>query len=53
MSDLDPRPATGFTEAANSAAVVNFDDEVDFAAAQRGLIAQLPGGRVEQAGNAV
>ena len=53
MSDLDPRPATGFTEAANSAAVVDFDDEVDFAAAQRGLIAQLPGGRVEQAGNAV
>ena len=49
MSDLDPRPATGFTEAANSAAVVDFDDEVDFAAAQRGLIAQLPGGRVEQA----
>lgn len=53
MSDLDPRPATGFTEAANSAAVVDFDDEVDFAAAQRGLIAQLPGGRAEQAGNAV
>ena len=53
MSDLDPRPATGFTEAANSAAVVNFDDEVDFAAARRGLVAQLPGGRVEQDGNAV
>ena len=26
MSDLDPRPATGFTEAANSTAVVDFDD---------------------------
>ena len=53
MSDLEPRPASEFTEAANSAAMVNFDDHVDFAAAQRGLIAQLADGRVTQDGTTV
>ena len=41
-----PKPPTGFTVAANSAAAISFDDPGDFDRATRGLIAQLDGGRV-------
>ena len=40
--DLTAKPATAFTKARNSAAVVNFDDEADFDFASRGLIATHP-----------
>ena len=40
--ELAPKPATSYTSAANRAAVINFDDEVDFAFAERGLVAQHP-----------
>ena len=42
MEDLTPKPASSFTTAANSAAVLNFDDETDFAFARRGLVATHP-----------
>ncbi|MEZ5383555.1 MAG: alkyl sulfatase dimerization domain-containing protein [Microthrixaceae bacterium] len=53
MSELDPQPATEFTRAANAAAVVDFDDDVDFAGAAKGRVAQLPDGQVKQGGFAV
>ncbi|MCL4125099.1 UNVERIFIED_CONTAM: hypothetical protein GTU68_015370 [Idotea baltica] len=40
--DLTPKPATPFTQTANSAAVLNFDDETDFDFARRGLVATHP-----------
>ena len=42
----EPKPASSFTEAANSAATISFDDPGDTERATRGLIAQLPDGRV-------
>ncbi len=36
-----PKPASTSTSDANSAAVIDFDDEVDFAFARRGLVAEL------------
>lgn len=49
MSDADPlspKAATEFTRRSNSAAVIDFDDELDFDAASRGLIAQHPTGHI-------
>jgi alkyl sulfatase BDS1-like metallo-beta-lactamase superfamily hydrolase len=48
-----PKPATPFTQRRNSAAVIDFDDGVDFAAASRGLIAQHPTRRIDRAGRPV
>jgi alkyl sulfatase BDS1-like metallo-beta-lactamase superfamily hydrolase len=48
-----PKPASSFTIARNSAAVVDFDDGVDFAAASRGLVARHPTGRIERDGRVV
>lgn len=42
MEDLSPKPATEFTRARNTAAVIDFDDEIDFDFAARGLVAQHP-----------
>jgi len=42
--DLSPKAATPFTAAANSAAVLSFDDATDFEFANRGLIAEHPTG---------
>ena len=56
MSDPDRnalKPASSFTRARNSAAVIDFDDGVDFAAVSHGLIAQHPTGRIERDGRAV
>ncbi|NKB41261.1 MAG: MBL fold metallo-hydrolase, partial [Ilumatobacter sp.] len=53
MADTDhtaPKPASTFTRERNSAAVIDFDDGVDFAAAAHGLIAQHPTGRIEKNG---
>ena len=46
MGHDHPKPPSGFTVAANSAAVISFDDPGDFDRATRGLLAQLDGGRV-------
>ncbi|WP_420451324.1 alkyl/aryl-sulfatase [Ilumatobacter sp.] len=48
-----PRPATEATRRRNSAAVVDFDDDVDLAGAERGLVAQHPTGRIERDGRPV
>ncbi|MGA9275813.1 alkyl/aryl-sulfatase [Ilumatobacter sp.] len=56
MADTDrnaSKPASPFTRARNSAAVIDFDDGVDFAGAQRGLVAQHPTGRIEHNGRPV
>ncbi len=56
MTDQDaltPKSATAATRARLSAVVVNFDDETDFAAARRGLVAQHPTGRIEEDGRKV
>ena len=56
MADTDRnalKAASRFTQARNSAALIDFDDEIDFAAASRGLIAQHPTGRIERAGRPV
>ncbi len=56
MSDQDsnqPKPATEFTARRNSAAVIDFDDGVDFAAANHGLVARHPTGRIEKNGRPV
>lgn len=52
---LDPQPATPATVAANHAvgAVLNLDDEGDFARAQRGLVATHPTGRIAAGERAV
>ncbi|MDH3681497.1 MAG: MBL fold metallo-hydrolase, partial [Acidimicrobiia bacterium] len=42
----EPRAASSFTTAANSAATVSFDDPGDFYRAQRGLLATIDDGRV-------
>lgn len=42
QEDLSPKPASQFTVASNSAAVVNFDDDTDFDFASRGRIAEHP-----------
>ena len=41
-----PKPASEHTVARNRAAVLSFDDDLDFAAANRGLVAQHPTGKV-------
>ena len=46
MGHDNPKPPSDFTVAANSAAVVSFDDPGDFDRATRGLLAQLDDGRV-------
>ena len=48
-----PKAASSFTRARNSAAVIDFDDDLDFAAAQHGLIGRHPTGRIEHDGRAV
>jgi len=48
-----PKPATPFTQQRQSAAVVDFDDGLDFAAASRGLVAQHKTGRIEKNGRPV
>ncbi|MEM1331898.1 MAG: alkyl sulfatase dimerization domain-containing protein [Actinomycetota bacterium] len=53
LDDLTPRPASRHTAERNSAAVIDFDDETDWAAARRGLVAQHPTGRIELDGRAV
>jgi alkyl sulfatase BDS1-like metallo-beta-lactamase superfamily hydrolase len=50
---LAPNDASESTRRRNSAAVVDFDDEVDFEAASRGLIAQHDTGRIEKNGRPV
>jgi len=40
--DLTPKPATSFTAAANSGAMLSFDDITDFAHARKGLVATHP-----------
>ena len=44
--DNEPKPATAFTDAANSAAQISFDDAGDFGRATRGLVARIDDGRV-------
>ena len=46
MGHDNPKPPSGFTVAAHSAAVISFDDPGDFDRATRGLLAQLDDGRV-------
>ena len=41
-----PKPPTGLTVAANTAAAISFDDPGDFERASRGLVAQIDDGRV-------
>jgi alkyl sulfatase BDS1-like metallo-beta-lactamase superfamily hydrolase len=56
MSDIDsnaPKSATEHTARRNSAAMIDFDDGVDFDAATRGLVAQHPTGRIEKNGRPV
>lgn len=56
MSDTDalqPKTATEYTRRRNSAVVVDFDDDLDFDAASRGLVAQHETGRIEKNGHAV
>ena len=56
MADTDRnalKPASSFTHARNSAAVIDFDDGVDFTAAAHGLVAQHPTGRIDRAGRPV
>jgi len=48
-----PQPASSFTAKHNSAAVIDFDDPIDFSAASRGLVAQHASGRVEKNGRPV
>ncbi|BAN01017.1 alkyl/aryl-sulfatase [Ilumatobacter coccineus] len=50
---LEPKPASDVTRRRNSAAVIDFDDDTDFAAASRGLIAQHATGRIEKNGRPV
>jgi len=48
VEDLNPKPATAFTQAANSAAVLSFDDATDFDFARRGLVATIPDMLIER-----
>ena len=50
---LAPKSATESTRRRNSAAVVDFDDATDLAAAERGLVARHETGRIERDGRAV
>lgn len=52
-SEPEPGPATETTRRRNSAVVVDFDDEIDVAAAERGLVARHETGRIEKGGRAV
>lgn len=56
MTEHDPlaaKPATDATRQRLAAAVVDFDDEVDFAAVTRGLVTEHPTGRIEENGRKV
>lgn len=56
MSEQDPlapRPASEATRKRLSDVVVSFDDDSDFEAARRGLVAEHPTGRIEENGRKV
>lgn len=56
MNDHDPLVPKGATDATRhqlSTAMINFDDETDFAAARRGLITEHATGRIEENGRKV
>ena len=46
MSEQQPQAPTSFTESANAAAQISFDDAGDFARASQGLVAIIDDGRV-------
>ncbi|MFV1991303.1 MAG: MBL fold metallo-hydrolase, partial [Acidimicrobiales bacterium] len=56
MSEPDatePKPPTAHTRQRLGEVVVSFDDDIDFEAARRGLIAEHANGRIEEGGRKV